>query len=288
MDITATKLGANMAIGSLEASGQIGSAKKSNVEIIPEAIYEFATGVAVIPVSALPRSGEVATLTIDDETHTAEVKCVAAEGMEIIYIGNGGMFGLEDAGESFFGLFGDEDGEANVQIAILTDIESELTTHTISLSCVTEVIKPISPKFMPVFDIDLNSLGVNTSDSHGAFYKFYDGVADEFDSNAADAKLPAAIKEVFWKALVRGDKMRLNITLPNGVKLLADADVVRYAEGALETGLMRSFRLGFTIDIGSNYRQVVSYLQIDLSGVSWGEGAMPISVSGWRLRYTNS
>lgn len=163
MDIIAAKLGANMAINSLENSGQIGSIAVNKEIIFPFMALEFEvldeeTGISGVSIHASTELLEAAvdnkslTFTFDGTNYLCPANYL--EGMGVLW-GNGSFFGMEDTGEPF--AFGVDVNKLQTSFLCITG-----GIHTAEISLVSETIKPIEPKFL-ANEVDLTKFNVEYS-----------------------------------------------------------------------------------------------------------------------------
>lgn len=161
MDIITAKLGAKMAQSELKANGQVGYTSP------PETVFQTALG-EVEGISTYEAPGKLGlvvgnTYTVRLADGDYECVCVGGEvdGLEFHWLGNGGLIGYADTGETFVVV----EMEVSPEVTEVGWMTTVIDTN-VGASCTviaSETIHTIDPKYLPPSQpkvIDLDSYGI--------------------------------------------------------------------------------------------------------------------------------
>lgn len=127
-----------------------------NVEIVPNAKYEFYNGELALPATCIIKGGDEIITTIDGIEYRATAKEVDGGG---VLAGNGMVFGAEDNGDPYCTVIATTDAGYMAIVAILAEVGTEETTqHTVSVDANLEFVHFIDGKYIPRTVVDLSDV----------------------------------------------------------------------------------------------------------------------------------
>lgn len=122
-----------------------------DVELVPEARYEFNAGAFIQPVAKMYNAGAVIVTKIDGVKYSAVSQGFAnpETGDPIIFVGNGVLFGFPDTGEPYVTAIVEENGILALAVGILAEVDSESLEHELSVVVSEGKVHTIDQKYLP-------------------------------------------------------------------------------------------------------------------------------------------